>query len=134
MSIFFLLLFSIIPLNEPIVDQVDLIEINKVYNIEGKVTLSQAIYYNWSENDGRHQVVDWRFVKSEDCLIIKDWNTDRHKQIFKDGKYIRKIISKRFIKSESIKDPEAEERNYLPTIERKRLSSPVKYGTIKRNN
>ena len=66
-----LLLIATVPFIAPVVDEVDLVEVNHVYNDQGNHRFTQLIFYNYQRGYDadvqkrrlRYQVVDWRILK-----------------------------------------------------------------------
>ena len=74
-----LLAISINPtVGHPVAENVDRIELNHLYNGDGRLILDQVIWWDWNYSQDRFDVVDWRLVKN--CRIIepdrkREWDT-----------------------------------------------------------
>ena len=51
------------PIDVPIVDHVDLIEVNHFYANDGSLRFDQIIFWDWNGRRSRFEVVDWRMLK-----------------------------------------------------------------------
>ena len=103
-----LLLFSLVPFDTTVEDNVDLIELNYYYAQEetevrdkDEVIFAQLIYYNWV--GGKLQIVDWRVYKPE---RIPHKSRGKWLSIFKDGGTLRKVSSLAFITTHTYYDRE----------------------------
>lgn len=58
------MLFLIIPYSDVRTDRVDVIEINHLYDDEGKHVLDQWIAWDWCPSERAYRVVDWRILQT----------------------------------------------------------------------
>jgi len=87
------LLFSVlflVPLENPVVDHVDIVEVNHFCNQnDGTIVFEQIIWWNFNHEDARYDVVDWRILKDvrlplEDGVLNK-WKADILGGAIEDG-------------------------------------------------
>ncbi len=98
-------------------DRCDVIELNHFYDDVGRHIFDQVIFYNW---DGRrHQVLDWRLVKSEGHLPQR-LPGGSCRCLFADQDALREVTGTSARESWTQFDPELTEREFLPK-ERRRL-------------
>lgn len=102
-------------------DYVDIVEVNHFYDERGRHVFDQVIFYDWSAQQCRFNVRDWRLMKKPGQMPQRDWNTRRYVCIWHDGKVLRKVQADHFRESWSQQDPELLERAYLPKDQRKEL-------------
>lgn len=98
-----------------LVDRVDLIELNHVYDGCGKAIFTQAIFYSGGE------VAAWRLVKSESHRPERDWRTGEWVMRWTDGERLRIVRSEDFRESFSQYDIEMDERTRFPVELRRGL-------------
>lgn len=144
MIILFLLLclFEASPRDREVIDHVDLIEVNLVYD-EGnpKPRFEQSIYYRWKQTyiltlpktnskpvkkfAWGFEVIDWRQLINTG-YPVKNNHTGNWEQRFWDhrSRCYRKIISKSFVESHTLYDKEAECRNLVSINHREFLNKP----------
>ena len=111
------LLLAILPASEPIVDRVDLIEVNHVYDGRGKHVFDQLIFWDWSED--RYEVRAWRLLKTKGQWPEKrgqDWVAT-----MTDGERLREIRATIFRETWTQYDPEVWERDRTPKERRRGL-------------
>jgi hypothetical protein len=106
-------------------DHVDLVEVNHFFDSDGNFVLDQVIYYNWSTDDTRFHVADYRLFKSPLQNPIREIGTN-HFSVWQDGSILRCIQSDGFAETWTQNDPEHRERVILPNDER------IGLGTIHR--
>lgn len=98
-------------------ESVDVVELNHFYDSEGGHVLDQIVFYRWQ--DARHQVVDFRVVKSPECLPVRQgsyWAC-----LWNDGPRLRLVRAASFRESWTQYDPELVEREYFPKEYRRGL-------------
>ena len=98
-------------------EHIDLIEVNHFYDSDGKFVLDQVIYYNWSPQETRFNVADYRLFKSQMQNPIREIGVN-HFSVWHDGNALRCIHSDGFIETWTQHDPEHREREILPNDER----------------
>jgi hypothetical protein len=70
-TILALLLCGAVPHEEAIVDEVDLLEVNHMFDEQGKKIYSQVIFYEWNSTKSRHDVVGWRILPTRTNAATK---------------------------------------------------------------
>ena len=73
-----LLAIALNPVGRTVEQHVDRIELNHLYDGDGRLVLDQVIFWEWSRSDCRFHVVDWRLIKN--CRIPseeqkREWDT-----------------------------------------------------------
>jgi len=106
-------------------DNVEMIELNHLYDGQGKLVLDQWIFYDWSGRLSQFVVVDWRRSKT-DIFVSKNWKTGEYNLTFFDGDYLRKIRSKIYRETWTQYDPELKNREIVPVEHRRLLTPPRK--------
>jgi len=74
-----LLLLAAAPAEPPLVERVDRIEINHVYDHDGGLILDQIILWDWNPAESRFDVVDWsilRDCRQEDAADCRRWQRE----------------------------------------------------------
>ena len=113
-----LLLIATVPFIAPVVDEVDLVEVNHVYNDQGKHRLTQLIFYNYQRGYDA-EVVDWRILKGR----LPMPKGKKYETIFLDyGKIMRCVIARQYRETWTQYDVEQDERRHLPDRIRKGLT------------
>lgn len=107
-----LLVTSTIPQSALVEDYVDVIELNHVYDNEGKPVLSQFIF--WNRTDSGFEIVAWRLYCGES---ISRSNRNCH-VILVQADTFRKVNSLQFKETWTQYDPEMRERTKLPINQR----------------
>ncbi len=115
------------PEQEPIREQVDLIEVNRYYDELGKLILSQYIFYDWCSSTGRYQVRDWKLIKEcpekpENTHVLPQRRPNGELSIRIHDGDVRREITARFVRHTHTQyDPELLEREFLPKERRREL-------------
>ncbi|PQO36668.1 hypothetical protein [Blastopirellula marina] len=112
------------PAETYLVDHVDLIEINHLYDLQGRLVIDQLIFYQWDSASQRFQVRAWRLLKTNDQLPRKSWNQDKYICHWRDMNVHRKVYADNVRETWTTSDPEVLERNMLPIEQRSELSQP----------
>ena len=112
------------PVETHLVDRVDLIEINHLYDLQGRLVINQLIFYQWDSASQRFQVRAWRLLKSDDQLPRKSWNQDQYICLWRDMNVHRKVYAHNVRETWTTYDPEVMERNLFPIEHRSELSQP----------
>ena len=120
-------LMSLTGKDRPQPNWVDVIEVNHVVR-DGKVTLTQVIYWRW-ESDNRLHVVAWRTVP-EDYTVQRVGN--RWIDEYQEGTQRMRVYGRGYRFRRSDYDPEMEDRKVWP-VERRvfgrvRVLSKVVFG------
>jgi hypothetical protein len=131
---------SILPQPDAVLrDRCDLIEINHYFSDCGKLVFDQAIFYDWSESDGRYHVRAWRLVKSPAQLPQRDWFTPpgpldcmrltggttgrSYSSLWLDGEVMRRVETAALRETWTQWDVELAEREILPKENRREFKS-----------
>ncbi len=115
---------SLHPVRSATVDEVDLVEINHVFDEQGRLVFDQVIYYEWSNQDSRYQVRDWRLLKKPSQLPLKNWRDGNFVSVWHDFKFrdvLREVQAKIVRETWTQYDPELVERDFLPEEKRRKL-------------
>lgn len=113
------------PADEVTVDQVDLVEVNHFYDDQGRLVFDQIIYYDWSAMHNRYQVRDWRLLKTNTQIPLRDWRGGGYVSEWEDFKQRNGL---RLVKAKSVRetwtqyDPELIEREFLAQEKRVELT------------
>ena len=118
---FFLLALLPTPIQEP--TQVDIIEINRLVNAEGKEVLAQVILWDWRMWNGErgYHVMDWRPLQDVGALprrTDEGWMLSWYDR--KTGRYQR-VLGRVFRRTYSLEDPESADRTVFPSTQRRGL-------------
>lgn len=115
-AILWLLLAAAIPSAEPVVDRVDVAELNRVYDGCGRQTLSQIVW--WDRHPDDYHVVAWRLFgeRMRPHQERGDWVSR-----WQDGDTFREVRAASFIETHTQWDVELEDRVYLPKEHRRGL-------------
>lgn len=108
------ILASMLPAPGPVEDRVDLIEVNHVYNAKGEHVFDQAIYYEWSSRHSCYQVRDWRLLKDDSQIPVRNWSRGDFQAVWKDGSVFRCVRTPIVRESWTQYDPEVRDRKRLP--------------------
>lgn len=119
--IFALLVLTAFPTYEPATDRVALIEVNHLYDCNGRHVIDQVIFYDWDTSHGRFQVRVWRLIGKPGQLPVKDWGRDCYISYWRDTHTLRKVYASRKRETWTTYDPEVLEREMLPIEFRREL-------------
>lgn len=109
-----LLLLAVLPMPGVARDRVDVVEVNHVFDAQGKPVLTQAIFYDWRPMQGEYDVRAWRLLKTFDHRPERDYQRGEWVMIFQDGGLLREVRSTAFRESWTQYDVERIERERLP--------------------
>ncbi len=113
-----LILAALVILSPARTDDVDLIEVNHVYDGNGKRTFEQLIF--WNRDGHRLQVVAWRAIGLAE-RPRRDFQRGGAVSIFLDSGKLRRVTSRHKFSSWTNYDPEFVERTILPVSKRRGL-------------
>ena len=113
------------PQDDVVRDDVDLIEINHLYDEHGKRLLDQLIYYEWCPTACRYQVRAWRLLKNQAQVPRRDWRTGEFTATWHDGDVLRRVRSTAMRETWTQHDPELLEREFLAKEKRRDLKKPL---------
>lgn len=100
-------------------EQVDLVEVNHYYDEQGRLVFDQTIFYDWSPENSRYMVRDWRMVKSPSQLPQRNWHDGGYLAVWQDGEVLRRVHAQAMRETWTQYDPELVEREYLPKEKRR---------------
>lgn len=121
LKIILLSLLTYLPTANYIVTQesVDLVEINHYHDRFGEHVFDQLIFYDWSRQYKRFNVVAWRLVKNESMYpVLKD---DKYLVRWHDDGALREITCTNKSETWTLYDKELIERRFLPQDQRRDL-------------
>ena len=98
--------------------QVDLIELNHFLDDEGREVFRQLIFYDWSDQQQRFLVRGWRLVKSPEQLPKQTWNPRGHYVAWQENGATRRVEAVQHRETWTQRDPEKENRRWLPEDQR----------------
>lgn len=145
-----LFLMAVNPLGRPLVDFVDRVEVNTVFNCNAQLVFDQVFWSDWNEDESRHDVREWRILKGVRLHVEDDaicWRAEHpdgpeylprfigghatpHREKCgwvsewldeKCGKW-RRVVARECIWTSSNYDREIAEREILPENQRRILS------------
>ncbi len=125
LELFLMLLTSTAPtpMSSTVADRVDLVEVNHYHDKQGQKVFDQLIFYDWSRQEKRFQVRDWRLIKSDRQLPRRDHRTNEYRIRWHDEGVLREVLAHAQRETWTQYDPELLERAYLPQDQRTSLSS-----------
>ena len=109
-------------------DHVDLMELNRVYNAQGEVTMFQVIFWNWSPREKRYEVVAFHVITEPQNTVLAA--KTRRSRVFSYSWYsqqsgvFRVVTAKAFFESHTKYDPEMKDRAVWPLELRRGLRVP----------
>lgn len=133
-------LFAVVPHEDVLVDDVDLVEVNHFHDEQGKQVYTQIIFYDWNESKSRFDIVAWRILpkrlpssakKSTDYaadLPVYNERTGTYVVTWNDmktGAGMRKVNAGACRETFTQFDPEQEARTKLPLEQRRGFSRPA---------
>lgn len=101
------------PCDSVLQDTVDLIEVNHVYDMQGKIVYTQAVFYEWCSGRNEYRVRAWRLLKARGQRPIRDFQRGGWEMIFWDGNRVRKVRATLVRASWTQYDLEQDERTRL---------------------
>jgi hypothetical protein len=107
-------LFAVLPSEQIACDRVDLVEVNHVYDAQGKPVLVQAVFYDFRPQQGDYQVRSWRLLKTDDQRPHRDFRRGDWVMMFHDGGLMREVRAGAFRETWTQYDVERWERERLP--------------------
>lgn len=113
------------PIQEVARERVDLVEVNHFYDDSGKHKFDQIIYYRWSGENARFDIVDYKQLRCIDQIPVRVEKLDGWLSVWQDrGDHhlLRSIFAREKIETWTQHDPEMLQRKYLPKDRRCQLS------------
>lgn len=99
-------------------DEVDAIELNHVFDNEGKLILDQLIFHE--QTDSSFRIRAWRLHKGQQ---VSRHPSGDYVLLWHDGTVLREVRAKLFRESWSQHDPELRERSVYPKDMRRELTT-----------
>lgn len=146
-----LLLFTAIPRQQCVRDTVDVIEVNHVVDGNCTPVFSQVIFWRWNYWDSRYEVVAWRILKGvreqpkqlkpePECWKGPAWiggHATPLRRYDRGGWWLsqwkderdrcwREVAAPMHRETWTLRDPEVDNREWLPRDQRRGLSRPRK--------
>jgi hypothetical protein len=112
------------------VEEVDLIEVNHLFDERGQHLLDQLIFYEWSDHRSRYDVRAWRKIKSTTVSPLRSWQDGGYHITWCDRGLMRHVKSAAFRETWTQHDPEVVERQALPVERRRELRTPRSYSLV----
>lgn len=113
-----------IPRSEPVRDTAAVVEVNWLYDGEGKLIFQQLIL--WDEAGG---CIAWKLIKEGKPMPVRDWRGGGYVVLWSDGDLLREVRARTFVETFTQHDPEIANRESLPKEFRRQLTTPaVKRG------
>jgi hypothetical protein len=103
-------------------DRVDVVELNRVYDDQGRPLLTQMIFWDWYEHDARLHVVAWRLWPEDGARPTRDWSQGEYRLLWHDGELLREVWAGSWRESWTQFDPEMNDRVVLPKSARRGLT------------
>jgi len=108
------LLLSTVPLEMPLVDRIEVLEHNALYDDNGRHVFDQAIVYGWNRATSRYDVRCWWLIKCEA-------DEPRRDMLRFDGQVMRLVKAERVFRTWSQYDPELAARQVVGVEQRRGL-------------
>jgi hypothetical protein len=116
-----LLLLSVLPQDITLRDQVDVIELNALFDENGREVFRQVIFLDVNR-EGKEEVVAWRLVKHESQIPRPDCcGRGHYTTLWHDGERERVVVAKSFRETWTQFDPELVAREVMPKESRREL-------------
>ena len=112
---------SLVPWTPTLRDEVDVIELNHVFDGEGQHVLSQFIFWEFETHSAAEHVVAWRLWKPGSSLPLRDVRQGGCVLLFRDGESLRLVRGKQYRETWTQYDPEIDNRRQLPQHLRREL-------------
>lgn len=120
------LILATVPHAEPLRERCDAIEVNHMYDGEGRLVFDQVIFLDWTPDESRYHVRAWRLVKYPSQIPERDHARNCWRTVFRDGEVLRVIEAGSMRRTWEQHDPEALEREVLPVHRRRGLMGDAK--------
>jgi hypothetical protein len=114
-----------LPVEDVVVESVDLIEINHCYDGEGKHVFDQILFYDWSTQDRQYHVRAWRMLKHPSQVPHRDSVTGLYEATWYDSRVLRRVLATTVRETWTQYDPEVAARSQLPKELRRELLRPT---------
>ena len=114
---------SLMPRTPTLRDDVQVIELNHVYNADGQHLFSQLIFWDKQTGPRSEHVVAWRLWKPSQPQPLRDVRQGGCRLLFRDGAHLRLVRGQHFRQTWTQYDPEIEDRRYLSQYRRRELGN-----------
>ena len=109
----------------------DLVEVNHLYDEQGRLLFDQLIYYDWSVEKRRYNVRAWRLVKNPSQLPTPHVSGG-YVSLWHDDRTLRRVVAKSKRESWTQYDPELVERQFLSKDKRPNLTKHIAPDRLRR--
>ena len=100
-------------------ESVAMVEVNHFYDPDGKHVLDQVIFWDWSNEESTHRVIDWRLCK---CRWQHPHELNgRWVCTWFDGGTLRRVEAAQYRETWTQVDPEVRDRKFLRQEDRRKL-------------
>lgn len=113
------------PVEEVAEERVDLVEVNHFHDETGRHKFDQVIYYRWSDESRRFEIVDYKQLRSQEQVPLRVESRNGYLSVWQDRSdhnLLRSIHAKDMIETFTLHDPEMIQRRWLPKERRVELS------------
>lgn len=117
-----LLVLAIVPHEDIARDHCDLIELNGLYDEQGRRVFDQLIFYDFCRERSRYQVRAWRLVKDHHQVPTYDHAAGHWRCMWNDGETPRCVTADSYRRTWTQFDPELAERDVYPKEKRRELT------------
>lgn len=103
----------------------DLMELNHVYGQDGEHDFDQVIFYRWSPDYRRHDILEWWLVDGEVKIDKRKKLAEKmlsHNRVGAGSTARYVVVSSLFIETTTIVDRERYQKRFVPTDQRGRLN------------
>jgi hypothetical protein len=107
----------------PVVDTLDLVEVNHFFDEHGRHIFDQVLFYDWCPRENRLQVRDWRLLRTCEQIPAKAPG-GLYNATWWDSGTLRRVQAPDVRETWTVFDPELVEREHLPKEQRRLLSDP----------
>ncbi len=114
-----------LPLEDVMVESVDLIEINHCYDENGTHVFDQILFYDWSPSDRQYHVRAWRMLRHPSQIPHRDPISGKFEATWYDSWVLRRVRATTIRETWTQYDPEVVARSDLPKELRRELLRPV---------
>lgn len=108
------------PLAAPIEDAVDVLEVNHLYDGDGRHIFDQLIGWNWHGNE--LHVVFWRLLKGREAFPQRRFASGVYEALWIDDGQARRVRGRSFRQTWTQHDPELANRQRWPQSQRRGLT------------
>lgn len=102
-------------------ETVDTVEVNSLYDEQGRKTFDQVIWWDWNAPTETYRVRAWRLVKDGKPWAERDWENGGWVCTWMDGDKLRCVRARSLMRTFTQYDPELIDRDWHPKENRKEL-------------